>query len=161
MFHIYLPLPGSTTLNTYSPAYASPSSIMEFHAVSKSDNRVHATFSLDKSTYPEQQLLPAGCVRVQPVVISLTSNNLSYARLGEMLRWYADHLDSFARAECRYIGGMHIQSPKLLQQDTAITHSGVSCRPGGLESSLNRTFLPCGLEPSFSDFGPWLPRPSI
>ena len=63
---------------------------MEFHIVSKSDNRVHATFSVDKSTYPELKHLSPGSVRVQPVVISLTSNNLSYARLGEMLHWYVN-----------------------------------------------------------------------
>ena len=62
---------------------------MEFHVVSKSNNRVHATFAVDKSYLEHKQLSPNG-VRVQPVVISLTSNNLSYARLGEMLHWCVD-----------------------------------------------------------------------
>lgn len=67
---------------------------MEFHVVLKSNNRVHATFSVDKSYYLEhKQLSPSG-VRVQPVLISLTSNNLSYARLGEMLHWYVNILTS-------------------------------------------------------------------
>ena len=57
---------------------------MEFHVVSKSNNRVHKTVSVDKSTYPE--LFP-DTVRVQPVVLSLASNNLSYARLGHFLNW--------------------------------------------------------------------------
>lgn len=56
---------------------------MEFHVVSKADNRAHATFSVDRN--PE---LAPGDIRVQPVVVSLTSNNLSYARLGELFHWY-------------------------------------------------------------------------
>lgn len=59
---------------------------MEFHVVSKSNIRDHATFTVDNDYLEHRQLSPNG-VRVQPVVISLTSNNLSYARLGEMLHW--------------------------------------------------------------------------
>lgn len=59
---------------------------MEFHVVSKSNNQIHATFTVDNSYLEHKQLSSSG-VRVQPVVISLTSNNLSYARLGEMFHW--------------------------------------------------------------------------
>lgn len=61
---------------------------MKIHVISKSNNADHATVSLEESSYPEPKELGPDCVRVRPVVISLTSNNLSYARLGDVLHWY-------------------------------------------------------------------------
>lgn len=59
---------------------------MEVHVVSKADNRVHAVATLEHSEY-EQQRLAASSVRVQPLLITLSSNNLSYARGGDLLHW--------------------------------------------------------------------------
>ncbi|KAI9926176.1 hypothetical protein ASPWEDRAFT_174900 [Aspergillus wentii DTO 134E9] len=61
---------------------------MDFHVVSKVDNNIHESFSLDRSSYPEPKELSPDSARVQPVVISLTSNNLSYARFGDFLHWW-------------------------------------------------------------------------
>lgn len=51
--------------------------------VSKSDNNVHATFTLDM----ELRDLAPSSIRVRIFLISLTSNNLSYARLGDFMHW--------------------------------------------------------------------------
>lgn len=109
---------------------------MEFHVVSKSNNRTHATFSVDASIYPERKQLVTDCVRVQPVVISLTSNNLSYARLGEMLRWYVvfPQMKQFNH-QSNISGGMYIQSRMRPQSHTAITHNGESSQRGDSGSS--------------------------
>ena len=58
---------------------------MEVHVVSKVDNQVHAVATLDRSTYHHD--LDASSVRVQPLLITLSSNNLSYARGGDLLHW--------------------------------------------------------------------------
>ncbi|KAJ5982908.1 hypothetical protein N7481_005007 [Penicillium waksmanii] len=60
---------------------------MKVHVVSKVDNNIHAVTRLDQSSY-EQQILLASSVRVQPLLITLSSNNLSYARGGDLLRWW-------------------------------------------------------------------------
>lgn len=61
---------------------------MEYHIVSKANNRVHAAISVDLPPQSELENIPPNSVRVQPVVLGLTSNNLSYARLGDLLHWY-------------------------------------------------------------------------
>ncbi|CAG8924734.1 unnamed protein product [Penicillium salamii] len=60
---------------------------MEVHVVSKADNQEHAVATLDHSEY-ESHSLSMSSVRVQPLLISLTSNNLSYARGGDFLHWW-------------------------------------------------------------------------
>lgn len=55
------------------------------HVVSKHDNRQHASFKLEAAT-PSK--LSESSVRVRTLLISLTSNNLSYARMGQFLHWY-------------------------------------------------------------------------
>ncbi|KAJ5183783.1 hypothetical protein N7492_001399 [Penicillium capsulatum] len=57
---------------------------MDVHVVSKKNNQQHATFTLH--TPPRK--LPDSSVRVRVQLISLSSNNLSYARMGEALRWW-------------------------------------------------------------------------
>jgi hypothetical protein len=57
---------------------------MEVHVVSKSKNQVNAVATLDRLEY-EQHGLAASSVRVQPLLITLCSNNLSYARGGDLL----------------------------------------------------------------------------
>jgi hypothetical protein len=59
---------------------------MEVHVVSRSNNQVHAVATLDRLEY-EQQGLAASSARVQPLMITLSSNNLSYARGGDLLHW--------------------------------------------------------------------------
>lgn len=59
---------------------------MDVHVVSTSNNQVHAVVTLGRLEYG-QQGLAASSVRVQPLLITLSSNNLSYARGGEFLRW--------------------------------------------------------------------------
>ncbi|KAK2743658.1 hypothetical protein FQN57_004767 [Myotisia sp. PD_48] len=60
---------------------------MEAHAVSKSDISVNRTLALDAKPESIPPIGPSS-VRVQPVLISLTSNNLTYARLGDALHWW-------------------------------------------------------------------------
>ncbi|KAL4916429.1 hypothetical protein BDW62DRAFT_211990 [Aspergillus aurantiobrunneus] len=57
---------------------------MDVHVVSKSDNRHHATFQIP---IPANPLNPSS-VRLRPSLISLASNNLSYARGGTRLHWW-------------------------------------------------------------------------
>lgn len=59
---------------------------MKVHVVSKADNQEHAVATLDRPEY-ESHGLSTSSVRVQPLLISLTSNNLSYARGGDFLHW--------------------------------------------------------------------------
>ncbi|GME34108.1 hypothetical protein GTA08_BOTSDO08738 [Neofusicoccum parvum] len=54
------------------------------HVVSKSDNSQHATFPL---TTPPPPLAPSS-IRLRTTLITLSSNNLTYARLGDALRWW-------------------------------------------------------------------------
>lgn len=60
---------------------------MEVHVVSKADNREHAVVTLDRPE-DESHSLAESSVRVQPLLIALTSNNLSYARGGDFLHWW-------------------------------------------------------------------------
>ncbi|KAL2814056.1 hypothetical protein BDW59DRAFT_24137 [Aspergillus cavernicola] len=60
---------------------------MEAHVVSKADNQEHAVATLDRPEY-ESHALAASSVRVRPLLIALTSNNLSYARGGDFLHWW-------------------------------------------------------------------------
>lgn len=57
---------------------------MQIHVVSKSNNTEHVTVSLSQALGP----LPPSSIRVKPQIVSLTSNNLSYARGGHFLRWW-------------------------------------------------------------------------
>ncbi|KAI9042433.1 DUF2855 family protein [Aspergillus affinis] len=57
---------------------------MHIHVVSKSNNAEHTTISLNPAISP----LPPSSIRVKPELVSLTSNNLSYARSGHILRWW-------------------------------------------------------------------------
>ncbi|KAJ5093929.1 hypothetical protein N7456_009790 [Penicillium angulare] len=59
---------------------------MEVHVVSKHDNSQHATFTLpDDTTLPE---LAESSIRIRTQIVSLTSNNLTYARMGFLARWW-------------------------------------------------------------------------
>lgn len=60
---------------------------MEVHVVSKTDNQEHAVAVLD-SPEVNNSSLSESSVRVRPLLISLTSNNLSYARAGDFLHWW-------------------------------------------------------------------------
>ena len=59
---------------------------MEVHVVSKVDNEQHATFTLQTPSSPAVELSPSS-IRVRTLLVSLTSNNLSYARGGHFLHW--------------------------------------------------------------------------
>lgn len=59
---------------------------MEVHVVSKADNQKHAVAALD-TLHDESHSLAPSSVRVWPLLIALTSNNLSYARGGDLLHW--------------------------------------------------------------------------
>lgn len=56
------------------------------HVVNKADNRQHAVVKLPPSL---DRSLPSSSVRARPILLGLTSNNLSYARGGDLLHWYA------------------------------------------------------------------------
>ena len=56
---------------------------MEVHVVSKTDNARHATFAIQT----EPVKLAPSSIRVRTLLVSLTSNNLSYARGGDFLHW--------------------------------------------------------------------------
>ncbi|KAJ5926268.1 hypothetical protein N7516_008041 [Penicillium verrucosum] len=58
---------------------------MGVHVVSKLDNRQHASFNLEAAA---QRELSDSSVRIRTQLISLTSNNLTYARMGGFLRWW-------------------------------------------------------------------------
>ncbi|KAJ5388849.1 hypothetical protein N7509_011390 [Penicillium cosmopolitanum] len=60
---------------------------MKVHVVSKVDNNLHAVTRIDQSSH-EQNILLGSSVRVQPLLITLSSNNLSYARGGNLLHWW-------------------------------------------------------------------------
>ncbi|RHZ50586.1 DUF2855 family protein [Aspergillus thermomutatus] len=55
------------------------------HVVCKADNRQHAVVALASS--PGQEL-PFSSLRARPILLGLTSNNLSYARGGDLLHWW-------------------------------------------------------------------------
>ncbi|KAL0487493.1 rplI [Acrasis kona] len=57
------------------------------HVVSKQDVSKHSTFSLDNK-FPK---LLESSVRVQTKIVSLTSNNLTYAKLGDYLKWWGTY----------------------------------------------------------------------
>ncbi|XP_014559589.1 hypothetical protein COCVIDRAFT_13494 [Bipolaris victoriae FI3] len=54
------------------------------HVVSKLDNAKHAVFHIDQ----DLPSLAASSVRVQTWLVSLTYNNLTYARSGTLLKWW-------------------------------------------------------------------------
>ncbi|CAI7590887.1 unnamed protein product [Penicillium glandicola] len=58
---------------------------MGVHVVSKLDNRQHASFELEVAA---QRELSESSVRTHTQLISLTSNNLTYARMGGFLHWW-------------------------------------------------------------------------
>ncbi|KAJ5520930.1 hypothetical protein N7463_001383 [Penicillium fimorum] len=58
---------------------------MGVHVVSKLDNRQHASFDLEVAAQKE---LSESSVRIRTQLISLTSNNLTYALMGGFLRWW-------------------------------------------------------------------------
>ncbi|KAJ5914482.1 hypothetical protein N7504_003365 [Penicillium tannophilum] len=55
------------------------------HVVSKTDNRQHAVVNIPPSL---DQTLPTSSLRARPILLGLTSNNLSYARGGDLLHWW-------------------------------------------------------------------------
>ncbi|PLN74647.1 hypothetical protein BDW42DRAFT_58249 [Aspergillus taichungensis] len=55
------------------------------HVVGKADNRQHAVIELVSS--PDHGL-PTSSLRARPILLGLTSNNLSYARGGDLLHWW-------------------------------------------------------------------------
>ncbi|KAE8363612.1 hypothetical protein BDV27DRAFT_165322 [Aspergillus caelatus] len=57
------------------------------HVVSKKDNSQHAVVTIENASSATRQLPPSS-VRVRPLILSLSSNNLSYARAGELLHWW-------------------------------------------------------------------------
>lgn len=57
------------------------------HVVSKTDNRQHTVVNIPPSL---DQTLPASSLRARPILLGLTSNNLSYARGGDLLHWYSN-----------------------------------------------------------------------
>ncbi|CEL09836.1 hypothetical protein ASPCAL12965 [Aspergillus calidoustus] len=60
---------------------------MDVHVVSKTDNNTHATFSLPPPTTPlaATSSSSSSSLRIRPSLLSLTSNNLTYALLGTQL----------------------------------------------------------------------------
>ncbi|KAJ5781097.1 hypothetical protein N7457_006257 [Penicillium paradoxum] len=58
---------------------------MGVHVVSKLDNRQHASFNVEAAAPGE---LADSSVRIRTTLISLTSNNLTYALMGGFLRWW-------------------------------------------------------------------------
>ncbi|GIK07283.1 hypothetical protein Aspvir_002941 [Aspergillus viridinutans] len=58
------------------------------HVVCKADNSKHAVVSIPSSV---DQKLPSSSLRARPILLGLTSNNLSYARGGDLLHWWKTH----------------------------------------------------------------------
>lgn len=61
---------------------------MEVHVVSKADNSHHAAFSLKASRTLFLNPHAKSQIQVRPILFSLSSNSLSYARAGEFLHWF-------------------------------------------------------------------------
>lgn len=57
------------------------------HAISKQDNSRHAVFSVSPSSTP----LAPNSIRIRTTLIFLSSNNLTYACLGDALGWWATY----------------------------------------------------------------------
>ncbi|GFF81012.1 hypothetical protein IFM60648_05897 [Aspergillus lentulus] len=55
------------------------------HVVCKADNRQHAVVNVPPSV---DQKLPSLSLRARPILLGLTSNNLTYARGGDLLHWW-------------------------------------------------------------------------
>ncbi|KAL4977666.1 hypothetical protein BDW66DRAFT_158755 [Aspergillus desertorum] len=55
------------------------------HVVCKADNRQHAVVKIPPS---RDHNLPSSSLRARPILLGLTSNNLSYARGGDLLHWW-------------------------------------------------------------------------
>ncbi|KAA8643821.1 DUF2855 family protein [Aspergillus tanneri] len=63
----------------------SPANPEMIHVVSKADNRQHAVVNIPPSV---DQNLPVSSLRARPILLGLSSNNLSYARGGDLLHWW-------------------------------------------------------------------------
>ncbi|KAJ5698681.1 hypothetical protein N7462_000686 [Penicillium macrosclerotiorum] len=59
---------------------------MEVHVVSKQDNSKHAAFTLLDTAYLPP--LAESSIRIRTQILSLTSNNLTYVRLGDIAHWW-------------------------------------------------------------------------
>lgn len=57
------------------------------HVVCKADNQQHAVINIPPSVNRNP---PPSSLYARPTLLGLTSNNLSYARGGDLLHWYAD-----------------------------------------------------------------------
>lgn len=60
---------------------------MDVHVVSKANNEQHTSFTLPITSSLVLELRPFS-IRVRTVLVSLTSNNLGYARGGHFLHWW-------------------------------------------------------------------------
>ncbi len=60
---------------------------VEVHVVSKIDNERHAAFAVQEDSSHAVELPPSS-IRARTVCVSLTSNNLSYARGGHFMHWF-------------------------------------------------------------------------
>ncbi|KAK1141700.1 hypothetical protein N8T08_008798 [Aspergillus melleus] len=59
------------------------------HVVSKADNHHHAVVNLPP---PLGEGLPVSSILVRPILLGLTSNNLAYARGGDILHWWKTYV---------------------------------------------------------------------
>ncbi|KAF4230412.1 hypothetical protein CNMCM6457_005988 [Aspergillus fumigatiaffinis] len=55
------------------------------HVVCKADNRQHTVVNIPSSV---DEILPSSSLRARPILLGLTSNNLTYARGGDLLHWW-------------------------------------------------------------------------
>lgn len=60
--------------------------VMEIHVVSKLDNSQHKTLEVVQDAGLNK--LAESSIRVRTKLISLTSNNLTYARMGTFAKWF-------------------------------------------------------------------------
>lgn len=60
-------------------------STAKVHVISKVNNTVHTTVTTDTTHFPP---LAANSVRVRTSLVSLTANNLTYARFGDLYGWW-------------------------------------------------------------------------
>lgn len=101
---------------------------MEVLVVSKVDNEQHATFTLQNSPAVE---LPSSSIRVHTLLVSLTSNNLSYARGGHSLHWFVYLiLHNCGLLTFNKLGGTHIPCRPCLQLRTMTPNLGALCQRG-------------------------------
>jgi len=88
MYHFQASQWGPQTFRHLNSLRSTMSSTTEaqVHVIDKSNNTIHTTLTVSETQLPN---LSSNSIRVRPALISLTANNLTYARFGSAYGWWA------------------------------------------------------------------------